>query len=150
MLVSKNGLELIKKSEGFSSTPYLCPAKIPTIGYGNTYYEDGTKVTLNDKPIDRIRAEQLLEFIANKTFSNNINKVVNVILNQNQFDALVSFCYNLGNGNFNNSTLLKKINMSDFKGASLEFQKWNKAGGKELAGLTKRRLAEKELFLKEI
>ena len=148
MKISNNGLDLIKQFEGFSSTPYLCPAKIPTIGYGSTYYEDGAKVTLKDKPITEERATQLLEFVANKTFSENINKVVKVPLNQNQFDALVSFAYNIGNKNFNWSTLLKKLNLSDYEGASLEFSRWNQANGKILNGLVTRRQKEKELFLK--
>lgn len=147
MKISNNGLNLIKQFEGFSSTPYLCPAGIATIGYGSTYYEDGTKVTLKDKPITEERATELLEFIANKTFSENINKVVKVPLNQNQFDALVSFAYNIGNKNFNWSTLLKKLNQSDYEGASLEFGRWNQAGGKVLNGLVRRREKEKELFL---
>ena len=148
MKISNNGLDLIKQFEGFSPTPYLCPAGIPTIGFGNTFYEDGTKVTLKDKPITEQRATQLLEFVANKTFSENINKVVKVPLNQNQFDALVSFAYNIGNKNFNWSTLLKKLNLSDYDGASLEFGRWNQANGKILNGLVLRRQKEKELFLK--
>ena len=148
MKISNNGLELIKQFEGLSLKPYLDAVNIPTIGFGSTYYEDGTKVTLKDKPITEERATQLLEFIANKTFGENINKVVKVPLNQNQFDALVSFAYNIGNKNFNWSTLLKKLNLSDYEGASSEFLRWNQANGKVLQGLNKRRLKEKELFLK--
>ena len=148
MIVSKNGLDIIKEFESFRAKPYLCPSGIPTIGYGSTYYPDGKKVTLQDKEITEQKAFKILEFIANKDFGSNINKVVKVPLNQNQFDALVSFVYNIGSGNFEKSTLLKKVNQSDFIGASLEFEKWNKANGKILNGLTKRRLAEKELFLK--
>ena len=150
MLISKNGLNLIKKFEGFSSKPYLCPANVPTIGYGNTFYEDGTKVTLQDNPITEERASELLEFIANKNFGRFVNVTVKVPINQNQFDALVSFAYNLGNGSLQQSTLLKKINDSDYIGASEEFLKWNKSGGKVLSGLTKRRSAEQELFLSEV
>lgn len=148
MKISNNGLNLIKEFEGLSLKPYLDAVNIPTIGFGSTYYEDGTKVTLKDKPITEERATQLLEFIANKTFSENINKVVKVPLSQNQFDALVSFAYNIGNKNFNWSTLLKKLNQSDYDGASLEFGRWNQAGGKILNGLVLRRQKEKELFLK--
>ena len=148
MKISNNGLNLIRQFEGFSSVPYLCPAGIATVGFGSTYYEDGTKVTLKDKPITEERATELLEFIANKTFSENINKVVKVSLNQNQFDALVSFSYNIGNKNFNWSTLLKKLNQLDYEGASSEFLRWNQAGGKILNGLVLRRQKEKELFLK--
>ena len=148
MKISNNGIELIKQFEGLSLKPYLDKVNIPTIGFGSTYYEDGTKVKLKDKPITEERATQLLEFIANKTFSENINKVVKVPLNQNQFDALVSFAYNIGNKNFNWSTLLKKLNQSDYEGASLEFGRWNQANGKILNGLVLRRQKEKELFLK--
>ena len=147
MKISENGLNLIKEFEGFSSKPYLCPAKIPTIGYGNTYYPNGKKVTLNDKPINEIEATELLSYVAQKDFGDKILQLVKVPLNQNQFDALVSICYNIGMGNFTKSTLLKKINSSDFKGASLEFEKWNKAGGVVLAGLVKRKLKEKALFI---
>ena len=148
MKISTNGIELIKQFEGLSLKPYLDAVNIPTIGFGNTYYEDGTKVTLKDKPITEERATQLLEFIANKTFSENINKVVKVPLSQNQFDSLVSFAYNMGNKNFNWSTLLKKLNLSDYGGASLEFGRWNQANGKILNGLVARRQKERELFLK--
>ena len=148
MKISENGLNLIKEFEGFSSKPYLCPAKIPTIGYGNTYYKDGKKVTLSDKPISEIEATELLSYVAQKDFGDKILQLIKVPLNQNQFDALVSICYNIGMGNFSKSTLLKKINQSDFRGASLEFEKWNKAGGIVLDGLVKRRLKEKALFIK--
>ena len=148
MKISENGLNLIKEFEGFSSKPYLCPAKIPTIGYGNTFYKDGKKVTLNDKPISEIEATELLSYVAQKDFGDKILQLVKVPLNQNQFDALVSICYNIGMGNFTKSTLLKKINQGDFRGASLEFEKWNKSGGIVLSGLVKRRLKEKALFIK--
>ena len=147
MIVSKNGLDLIKQFEGLSLKPYLDVVNIPTIGWGSTYYPDGKKVTLQDKEITEQKAFEILEYIANKDFGSFVNKAVKVKLNQNQFDALVSFAYNLGNGNLQQSTLLKKVNNNDFIGASLEFEKWNKAGGKVLNGLTKRRTAEKELFL---
>lgn len=147
MQISEKGLNLIKKFEGLSLKPYLDVVNIPTIGWGSTYYPDGKKVTLQDKEITEQKACEILEYIANKDFGAFVNKAVKVKLNQNQFDALVSFTYNLGNGNLQQSTLLKKVNQNDFIGASLEFEKWNKAGGKVLSGLTKRRTAEKELFL---
>ena len=147
MIVSKNGLDLIKEFESFKSKPYLCPSGIPTTGFGSTYYPDGKKVTMQDKEITEQKACEILEYIANKDFGSFVNKVVKVALNQNQFDALVSFAYNVGNGSLQNSTLLKKLNSGDYQGASNEFEKWNKAGGKVLNGLTKRRTAEKELFL---
>ena len=147
MQISEKGLNLIKKFEGFSSKPYLCPANVPTIGFGSTYYENGMPVTLDDDPVSEQRATEILKFTTDKIYGSFVNKAVKVKLNQNQFDALVSFAYNLGNGNLQQSTLLKKVNNNDFIGASLEFEKWNKAGGKVLSGLTKRRTAEKELFL---
>lgn len=147
MKISENGLKLIKKFEGLSLKPYLCSAGIPTIGFGNTFYENMKKVTLQDKTITEERADSLFNFLVTTNFVNVVNRLVIVDINQNQFDALVSFVYNLGSGNFEKSTLLKKVNQEDFIGASLEFEKWNKAGGKVLNGLTKRRLAEKELFL---
>ena len=147
MKISENGLNLIKKFEGLSLKPYLCSAGIPTIGWGNTFYENMKKVTLQDEAITEERADSLFNFLVTTNFVNVVNRLVIVDINQNQFDALVSFVYNLGSGNFEKSTLLKKVNQSDFIGASLEFEKWNRAGGKVLNGLTKRRLAEKELFL---
>ena len=149
MKISSNGIELIKQFEGLSLKPYLDAVNIPTIGFGSTYYPDGKKVTLQDKEITEQKAFEILEYIANKDFGSNINKVVKVPLNQNQFDSMVSFSYNIGTKNFNWSTLLKKLNLSDYKGASFEFEKWNKSSGKVLNGLVKRRLAEKELFLKQ-
>lgn len=147
MKISENGLNLIKEFEGLSLKPYLDVVKIPTIGYGNTYYTDGKKVTLNDKPISEIEATELLSCVANKDFADKIFPLIKVKVSQNKFDAMVSLAYNIGVGNFSKSTLLKKLNKGDFKGASLEFERWNRAGGKVLAGLTKRRLKEKALFI---
>lgn len=146
MKISENGLNLIKQFEGFSSKPYLCPSQKATIGWGSTYYPDGKKVTLQDKEITEEKAFEILEFIANKDFGSNINKVVKVPLNQNQFDALVSFAYNIGNGNFNSSTLLRWLNQGNYKEASMQLLRWDKSKGIVLNGLTKRRKAEKELF----
>lgn len=148
MKISSNGIELIKQFEGISLVPYLCPANIPTIGWGNTFYENMKKVTMQDGPITREKADSLFNFLVTTNFVSVVNRLVIVDVNQNQFDALVSFVYNIGSRNFEKSTLLKKVNQSDFISASLEFEKWNKANGKILNGLTKRRLAEKELFLK--
>jgi lysozyme len=146
MEVSERGLNLIKRFEGLSLKPYLCPAKIPTIGYGNTFYEDGTKVAMDDKPITIKRAEMLLKLIVDK-FAIGVEKVLKVPLEQNQFDAVVSFSYNVGLGSLKSSTLLKKINDGKFLEASKEFGRWNKANGKILDGLTKRREAERQMFI---
>ena len=146
MIVSKNGLDLIKEFESFRAKPYLCPSQKATIGFGSTYYPDGKKVTLQDKEITEEKAFEILEYIANKDFGSNINKVVKVPLNQNQFDALVSFAYNIGNGNFNSSTLLRWLNQGNYKEASMQLLRWDKSKGIVLNGLTKRRKAEKALF----
>jgi len=150
MKISSNGIEFIKQFEGLSLKPYLDAVNIPTIGFGNTYYPDGKKVTLQDKEITEEKAFEILEYIANKDFGSNINKVVKVPLNQNQFDALVSFAYNIGNGNFNSSTLLRWLNQGNYKEASMQLLRWDKSNGIVLNGLTKRRKAEKALFDKVI
>jgi len=139
------GYDLIKKYEGCQLKAYLCPAKIPTIGYGNTMYENGTKVKIGDE-ITQQRAEELLQYIG-KYFESEIKKLVKVTLTDNQFGALLSFTYNLGVGNLRISTLLKKINANpNDPTIKDEFLKWNKAGGKVLAGLTKRRQSESDLY----
>ena len=148
MKISNKGLELIKEFEGFSANAYLCPAKIPTIGYGNTFWEDGRKVRIGEQ-ISKSKALELLEFVANKDFADKIFPLIKVQINQNQFDAMTSLAYNIGVGAFSNSTLLKRVNAKDFIGASNEFLKWDKSGGKPLLGLTRRRQREKELFLKD-
>jgi len=146
MEVSERGLNLIKRFEGLILKPYLDVVNVPTIGYGNTFYEDGTKVAMNDKPITTERAEMLLKLIVDK-FAIGVEKVLKVKLEQSQFDAIVSFAYNVGLGNLKSSTLLKKINNSEFKEAYKEFGKWNKANGKVLTGLTLRREAERQMFI---
>jgi len=139
------GYDLIKKYEGCQLKAYLCPAKVPTIGYGNTMYENGNKVKIGDE-ITQQRAEDLLLHIG-KYFESEIKKLVKVTLTDNQFGALLSFTYNLGVGNLRVSTLLKKINANpNDPTIKDEFLKWNKAGGKVLAGLTKRRQSESELY----
>jgi len=146
MQISNKGLELIKEFEEFRSKAYLCPAKIPTIGYGCTFYANGKKVSLKDKGLSKEEAIKLLIVVIDREF--DINPLIKVNITQNQFDALTSFAYNVGIGNFINSTLLKKVNEKDFKGASAEFPKWIRANGKVLKGLVNRRAKERELFLR--
>ena len=145
MVTSNKGIDLIKRFEGCKLNAYLCPAKIPTIGYGNTFYEDGTPVKIGDT-ITQERATELLKNLLVK-FESYVNKYVKSTITQEQYDALVSFCYNIGAGNLAKSTLLKKVNLNP-KDATIrdEFMKWNKAGGKELLGLTRRRKAEADLY----
>ena len=145
--ISKNGLKLIKKHEGFRNHPYKDVKGIPTIGYGNTFYEDGTKVTMEDHPITKKRGEELLKIIVNK-FEVGVWENLEVEVNQNQFDALVSFAYNVGVSAFKYSTLLKKINNdpNDFEAIKKQFKRWNKSGGKVYKGLEKRRNQEAYLY----
>lgn len=144
--ISQVGLNLIKEFEGLRLKAYDDGVGVWTIGYGTIKYPNGIRV----KKGDVCTEAQATEYMKNdlSTFINAINKLVKVNLTQNQFDALVSFTYNLGETNFSNSTLLKKINNNDFIGASKEFAKWNKAGGKVMNGLTRRREAERLLFVK--
>ena len=143
MKASDNCIALIKRFEGYLNKPYLCPAGIPTIGFGTTVYPSGKKVLLSDPPITMTEA---CFFLKNDLirFENAINKAITVQITQHQFDALCCFVYNVGIGAFMDSTLLKKINAGEYAGD--EFLRWNKAGGKVLAGLTERRHAEKVLF----
>ena len=148
MRLGSKGLELIKSFEGFYSKPYLDPIGIPTIGYGATYYPNKKKVTMKDKPLTEKEASDLLKEMM-VTYENDVKRLVKRELNQNQFDALVSFTYNLGSANLGKSTLLKKINANPCdETIKDEFLKWNKAGGKVLNGLTRRRNAEAELYFK--
>ena len=142
MNISQNGINLIKQFEGCRLEAYKCPAGVWTIGYGHT----GSDV-VSGKKITQEQAENLLkqDLIVH---CNNVSKLVKVKLNQNQFDALVSFEYNVGYGNFSSSTLLKLLNKGDYTGAAGQFERWVYAGGKVLEGLKNRRKAEKELFIK--
>lgn len=146
MKLDNNGYKLITKHEGLSLKPYLCPARIPTIGYGNTYYPDGKRVTLLDKEITKQEAFEMFKEVADR-FAKRVNSLVTKPLTQNQFNALVSFAYNVGTGNFSSSTLLKKVNVNpNDLSIKSEFMKWNKAGGKVLTGLTNRRNEEATLY----
>jgi lysozyme len=146
MKISKNGIDLITKFEGFKSRPYLCPSGIPTIGYGNTYYPDGMKVKISDPPVNENQANELLKSILSK-FESGVNQCLIKSINQNQFDALVSFAFNIGMGNFKKSTLLKKVNINPVDPTiKNEFLRWNKSGGKVLNGLIRRRESEYSLY----
>lgn len=144
MRASKGAIDLIKEFEGFKAEAYLCPAGIPTIGYGSTRVH-GMKVTLGMKCTVEEAEGYLMDEI--DEFTPMLNRIISFEMSQEQFDAICSFVYNLGIGNFQKSTLLKKINVKDYNGAADEFLKWNKAGGKVLPGLTRRREAERNLFL---
>lgn len=142
MKTSINGINFIKSFEGFRSNVYVDQAGVETIGYGHT----GPDVTANSCAITESQAVQLLEKDLIR-FENSVNSLVKVQLTQNQFDSLVSFCYNEGAGKLASSTLLKLVNSKDFAGASQQFSRWDFAGGVENAGLKRRRLAEMNMFL---
>lgn len=146
MKTGQAGIDLIKKFEGLQLKPYLCPAGIPTIGYGSTLYPDGTRVKTTDKPITKDKAEDILRATLG-SYERAVNNLVKVPLTQNQFDALVSFTYNVGGVNLADSTLLKLLNKKDYVGAAKEFDRWTKAKGKVLPGLVVRRDDEQKLFL---
>jgi len=145
MQLSLNGLHLIKSFEGFSASPYPDSTGVPTIGYGTIMYPDGTRVSMDDSDITEDQAEQYLAFEINHKTSGVSNMVTGPV-NQNQFDALVSFAYNLGLGALHGSHLLTYTNQGAMDMAANEFPKWNHAGGVAVAGLTRRRLAEQQLF----
>lgn len=149
---SKKIIEFIANFEAFRSKPYIDVAGIPTIGYGATYYENGVKVTMNDVPVTNERALQLKAFhiqVAEKA----VRQFVKSTVNQNQFDALVSFTYNLGATALKNSTLLKKVNVNpNDKSIQAEFKKWvnirnPKTGRLEKSnGLIRRRNEEAAIY----
>ena len=146
MNISEHGVELIKAFEGLRLQPYSCPAGVASIGYGSTRYSDGEPVVLGDDSILPRDAEVLLRFTLKK-YEQAVNAAVKVSLTQGQFDALVSFAYNVGIGKLQDSTLLRKLNAGDCKGAAAEFDNWVHAGSEVLPGLVKRRAAEREDFL---
>ena len=146
--INEDGINLIIKWEGLRLKPYLCSAGVPTIGYGSTRYADGRKVKLNDAPISKEMALLLFE----KTitiYEDAVDVYTRDDINQNQFNALVSFAYNLGNQALKNSTLLKKVNYNpNDKNIALEFAKWVNAGGKRIEGLVNRRNDEIKMYFK--
>ena len=133
---------IIKEFEGCKLKAYKCPADVWTIGYGHT---DGVKEgdEITQQEADRLLASDV------DLFTSGVKRLVTSDINPNQLGALVSFAFNLGLGNLRHSTLLKLVNAGDFVGAANQFPRWNKAGGKVLPGLVRRRKAEKQLFLKE-
>lgn len=151
MKLSPKGFLLIAEFEGLSLKPYYATAEekakgIVTIGYGNTFYENGTKVAITDKPITKTEALRLLQITTDK-FASKVESLIFKKLTQNQFDALVSLAYNIGLGNFAKSTLLKLVNTNPID-ANIRhwFMVWNKQAGKVLNGLTTRRKKEADLY----
>jgi len=142
-------VELCKRFEGFRAKPYLCPAGVPTIGYGATYYFDGTKVALEDPPVEEIVAEELLREMLGNIYMVGILRVSpKVIGNANILAALTDFAYNLGVPRYRASTLRKRIDIEDWERAATEIRRWNRGGGRILKGLVLRREAEAQLILR--
>ncbi|POA98395.1 muraminidase [Chromobacterium sinusclupearum] len=140
MQTSTNGINLIKQFEGLKLTAYQDSVGVWTIGYGHTGPDVRAGLTISNS-----QADQLLRLDLQR-FEQGVSNLVKAVINQNQFDALISFSYNLGLGNLQSSTLLRLLNQGDYQAAAGQFHLWNKAGGKVLPGLTRRRLAEQALF----
>jgi lysozyme len=145
MKISQNGIDLICSFEGYSTKPYLDSNGIPTIGYGTTLYPDESRVSMSDDLCTKEDAQEWLKLHL-LGLQQSLNGV-GLTINQNQFDALCSFIYNVGFGAFTSSTLLKVIK-GESNAYSIDecFLMWNKAGSNTLAGLTKRRQAEANLY----
>lgn len=141
MIINEDGLKLIKSFEGLKLRAYLDSVGIPTIGYGHI---DGVKI---GDIISQDKADQLLKSDIEK-FEKGVEKLLTTPVTPNEFSALVCFAFNVGLGNLKSSTLLKVINSGHKDEAFYQFKRWNKAGGIVLAGLTARRLAEANLFIK--
>lgn len=146
--IDQAGIDLITSHEGLRLQPYICPAGVPTIGYGTTRYYNGVKVSMSDLPITKEKATEHLMHDLHQ-FELAVDAMATDAINQNQFDALVSFVYNLGASALKGSALLKKVN-ADPNDSSIkdEFMKWVYAEGKKLPGLISRRSDEAELYFK--
>jgi lysozyme len=144
MKTSQKGLALIKEFEGFRSAAYRCPAGVLTIGYGHTSAAGDPQVTPN-LVITKAVAEQILARDLLK-YERAVESAVKVPLNQGQFDALVSLCYNIGPGAFAKSTLVRRLNAGRYQDVPAQLMRWSRANGQEMAGLVRRRRAEAALW----
>lgn len=135
-------MALCRRFEGFYARPYLCPAGVPTIGYGATYYADGRAVLLTDPPISKEAAERLLYLHVQRTYLPAVLKLCPGVDSPERLAALIDFTFNLGAGQLRASTLRRKVNAGDWEAVPAELRKWVKGGGKVLPGLVKRREAE--------
>jgi lysozyme len=139
------GMPIIRKYEGLRLRAYICPSGLPTIGYGATFYENGSRVQMGDV-ITIDRADKLL-YLQVKLFADEVKRVVKSELNENMLGALTSFCFNVGGARFASSTLAKKANANpNDPTIRAEFMRWTRGGGKVLPGLVKRREEEANLY----
>jgi lysozyme len=146
-------VELCRRFEGFRAEPYLCPAGIPTIGYGSTYYPGGRKVTLQDEPVTELQARAMLVHELLSTYAPGVVRQCPGLLplavtndDWGKFCAIVDFAYNLGVGRLQTSTLRRCINRQDWAGAKEQLALWVRGGGRVLPGLVRRRAAEAALI----
>jgi lysozyme len=137
---------LARRFEGLYLSPYLCPAGVPTIGYGATYYEDGASVTLRDPAITRYRADYLLLWMVRTVYIPAVLKLCLSVDTPQRMAALIDFTFNLGAGNLKASTLRKRVNAGQWDQVPGELRKWNRGGGRVLRGLVIRREAEAGLI----
>lgn len=137
---------LCKRFEGLHLRPYLCPAGVPTIGFGATFYEDGRRVMMTDPPITKARAEQLLRWHIRREFLPAVMSLCPGAETPEQVAALTDFAFNLGTGALKTSTLRRKVNAGLWPEVPTQLMRWNKAGGRVLRGLTRRRQAEVDLL----
>jgi lysozyme len=137
---------LARRFEGCYLRPYICPAGVPTIGYGATYYENGVSVKLTDPAITKERAEELLLWMIRKVYLPAVVQLCPQIIGESagRIAAIIDFTFNLGSGKLKSSTLRKKINLGDWGAVPAELRKWTRGGGKVLRGLFLRREAEIE------
>lgn len=144
--LDQKGIDFITSHEGLRLEPYLCPAGVPTIGYGTTRYYNGVKVSMSDLPITKEKAIEYFLHDVN-SFELAVDAMAVDAINQNQFNALVSFAYNLGSGALKGSTLLKKVN-ANYNDVSIadEFKKWVHSDGGILPGLVARRADEAKMY----
>jgi lysozyme len=139
------GIAIIRKYEGLRLQAYICPSGLPTIGYGATFYMNGSRVQIGDV-ITIDHADKLLHFQV-KLFADEVRRTVKSNINENQLGALVSFCFNVGGAAFGKSTLAKKVNANPSDSTIRnEFMRWTRGGGKVLPGLVKRREEEANLY----
>lgn len=139
-------MSLCVRFEGLYTKPYLCPAGVPTIGYGATFYEDGTAVSMTDAQITQHRAMRLLRWHLEAHFLPQVVQLCPGAEKPGQVAALLDFAFNCGIGNLRASTLRRRVNVGMWSDVPAQFRRWNKAGGRVLRGLTLRREAEIDLL----
>ena len=145
-LINERGIEMVKSFEGLALRPYVCAGGVNSVGYGATRSSTGGPIDLDMEPISEIEAEALLVRDL-ETSEGWISRLIKTSLTENQYSDLTSFTFNVGAGALQRSTLRMKLNRGEFQGAADEFPKWRIAGGRILAGLVRRRTAERALFL---